>query len=111
MNELLWKIDLWLLEFEGEIDAHFGAGDVDRGMAAYRAWHENVAKSIAHVDRNLAHSFARTAQNAETKLQNRSALTPRTIFMRTCGGKSKRFLNDIKRKAMNGTLKVGSGAA
>jgi hypothetical protein len=106
-SELLWNIDLWLLEFEGEIDAYFGAGDIERGLSAYRSWHEHVRRAIARIDSELAAGFTRTAANVgRIDLNGSASLTPRTIFMRTCGGRSKRFLTDLKRKAVNGTLKT-----
>ncbi len=108
INDLLWKVDLWLLQFEGEVDAHFGAGNIERGLSAYRLWHDQVRRGIASIDERLAQGFAKTARNISTETDSATKATPRTVFMRNCGSPSTRFLKEIKKRALNGTLTLGS---
>jgi hypothetical protein len=79
-SDLRWKIEVWLLEFDAEVDAQFSAGESERGEAAYRNW--------------LGKAFDRTSNPRNVRSENLT--TTRAKFMRTCGSPAKAYLLKLR---------------
>jgi hypothetical protein len=102
-SEFVWKVEQWLLEFDCDVDAHFMAGDEERGMEAYRGWYERVRKAIAGIDEDLARAFTRTAYGPPLTKRGQ-ALTPRARFIKSSGGRSRDYLRDLKSRLAGNTV-------
>jgi hypothetical protein len=112
-SEFVWKVEQWLLEFDCDVDAHFMAGDEERGMLAYRGWYDRVRRAIAGIDDDLARAFTRTAYGPPLT-KRAQALTPRAKFIKSAGGRSRDYLRDLKNRLSGNTVTAefsGSPAA
>jgi hypothetical protein len=111
--DLRWNIDVWLLDFDNEVDALFSAGESERGEAAYRAWHKQVLNSLSDLDAGIGKAFERTGQ---PRLPRSSApTTTRAKFMRSCGGPAKSYLlklrSDLQKSMRSNEFEPKSAAA
>jgi hypothetical protein len=102
-SEFVWQVEQWLLEFDCDVDAHFMAGDEERGMQAYRGWYDRVRRSISAIDEELARAFTRTAYGPPLT-KRAQALTPRAKFIKSAGGRSRDYLRDLKSRLLGNTV-------
>jgi hypothetical protein len=93
-SDLRWKIEVWLLEFDAEVDAQFSAGESERGEAAYRNWHQRVVTALSELDDGLGKAFDRTSNPRNVRSENLT--TTRAKFMRTCGSPAKAYLLKLR---------------
>jgi hypothetical protein len=92
-TDLLWNIDVWLVEFENEVDAHFSAGNAEHGRTAFKDWHYKVSSSLAAAKPDVSLQFERTDKIT------RQGISPatRSQFMRSCGIPAKSCLLRLKK--------------
>ena len=102
-SEFVWKVEQWLLEFDCDVDAHFMAGDEERGMQAYRGWYDRVRNAISGIDEDLARAFTLTAYGPPLT-KRAQALTPRAKFIKSAGGRSRDYLRDLKSRLSGNTV-------
>ena len=98
-TDLKWKIDVWLLEFDNEVDSLFSAGESERGEAAYRKWHDRVMASLAELDESLGKAFDSTGRPGQ--LGSQILTTTRAKFMRSCGSPAKSYLLKLRSDLQN----------
>ena len=85
-SDLLWLVDVWIVEFETRVDACFGSGDPDTGYKAYREWHARVTDGLAALDPALSTTFSRYGPVDQDLIHRHShEMTVRARFMRYCG--------------------------
>jgi len=94
--DILNRIDIWLLDFENEVDAHFSAGNHERGRLAYREWHSRVSSELSFVSDDLRSRFERYDGNVRNIFDPTKGATARSQFMRTCGTPVRNYLRNLK---------------
>lgn len=92
--DLKWKIDVWLLEFDNEVDAQFSAGESELGEAAFQKWHDRVMLSLAEVDNGLGKAFDRTVRPKSARSE--ALTTTRAKFMRSRGSPARSYLLKLR---------------
>lgn len=103
-TELLWMFDRWLIQFECDVEAHFGAGNDDLAVRAFCKWHRDVAAAIADIDLRMARGFLKTGRAFSFGDGTKKDYTPRAQFMKKCGGPAKRCLLRLKQQVIDGEL-------
>ncbi len=104
-TEIMWMFDRLLIQFECDVEAHFGAGNEDLAVQAFYKWHDDAAAAIATIDIRVARRFLKTRRRFEFGSGN---YTPRAQFMRKCGNPAKQYLRRLKRQVNEGELSLQS---